>query len=647
MKRLCIYLTYDKQGIVDSYIEYMLRELKTISDRLIVVCNQPQIVSGEHFLKCADYIYYRENIGFDAGGFKDALCEYFGWNQVWEYDELVLVNDSFFGPFRPMREIFDEMNQREADFWGLTMHKEYTNLEGTRFTPEHVQSFFLVFRNKLLHSDLFKEFWESMPYYQSFSEAIEKYEKRLTKFFHDAGYTYACHADTRANDTDNIINNFNQFIMIPNELVQKRSFPFLKKQQIAYHTLDQQTQENIPLVLDYIKNHTDYDVNMIYENIIRLMNVSDLQRRLCLHYIVKDEPEKSRRQNLRIAVAVVIEYSSSFAYVMEYIEKLSGKYNILILSKSEELLTDYRKKGLKCIACIEDNRNRIADKLISFDFVCVLHDADMSSDRRPSYVGKSKFYNVWENLAGSTNYVMNVIDLFEENEKLGLLTTPGANFGDYFGNIGTGWNGRFEDVFRVIEKKQILCNLDYLKPPFEIMKNYWIRGGLFAEIRDWESNFLELLPWIWCYIAQSQGYLSGIVESERYAGMNEINKQYYLDAICTQIREQFGDFRNFVEFQEVLSKRAVVDYCEKYEKIYVYGTGEFARKFSPVMPNIEAYVVSDNQNKLEVFQGRKVFYLSEISSTKGVGLVICLDKTNQAQVVPKLLERGFKDYFCV
>ena len=97
----------------------------------------------------------------------------------------------------------------------------------------------------------------------------------------------------------------------------------------------------------------------------------------------------------------------------------------------------------------------------------------------------------------------------------------------------------------------------------------------------------------------------------------------------------------------MLSKRAVVDYCEKYEKIYVYGTGEFARKFSPVMPNIEAYVVSDNQNKLEVFQGRKVFYLSEISSTKGVGLVICLDKTNQAQVVPKLLERGFKDYFCV
>lgn len=647
MKRLCIYLTYDKQGIVDSYIEYMLEELKTISDSLIVVCNQPRIVSGEQFLKCADRIYYRENIGFDAGGFKDALCEYVGWNTVWEYDELVLVNDSFFGPFRSMREIFTEMNQREADFWGLTMHKEYTNLEGTRLTPEHVQSFFLVFRGKLLQSDLFRKFWESMPYYQSFSEAIEKYEKRLTKFFSSAGYSYTVYADTRANDTDNIINNFNQFIMIPNELVQKRSFPFLKKQQIAYHTLDQQTQENIPLVLDYIKNHTDYDVNMIYENIIRLMNVSDLQRRLCLHYILNDGPEKSRVQNLRIAVAVVIEYSSSFEYIMEYIEKLSGRYNILILSKSEALLTDYREKGLECRACIEDNRDSIVDKLTSFDLVCVLHDADMTSDKLPSYVGKSKFYNMWENLAGSTGYVMNVIDLFEENEKLGLLTIPSANFGDYFGNTGAGWNGRFEDVSRVIERKKVQCNLDYLKPPFDIIENYWIRGGLLEYIRDWESDFLELLPWMWCYVAQSQGYFSGIVESGRYAGMNEINKQYYLDAICAQIREQFGDFHNFVELREVLSKRAVTDYCQKYEKIYVYGTGEFARKFSPVMPNIEAYVVSDNQNKLPVFNDKKVLYLSEISSAESAGLVICLDKTNQAQVIPQLLERGFMNYFCV
>ena len=83
MKRLCIYLTYDKQKIIDKYIGYMLRELKTCVDYLVVVCNEEEILSGLNILKeFADEIFYRFNIGFDAGGFKDALCEYIGWDKV-------------------------------------------------------------------------------------------------------------------------------------------------------------------------------------------------------------------------------------------------------------------------------------------------------------------------------------------------------------------------------------------------------------------------------------------------------------------------------------------------------------------------------------------------------------------------------------
>ena len=41
MKRLCIYLTYDKQKVIDQYIGYILKELKTCTDYLAVVCNMP------------------------------------------------------------------------------------------------------------------------------------------------------------------------------------------------------------------------------------------------------------------------------------------------------------------------------------------------------------------------------------------------------------------------------------------------------------------------------------------------------------------------------------------------------------------------------------------------------------------------------
>ena len=109
MKRLCVYVTYDKQNIVDRYIGYMLKELRTCVDYLAVVCNQLKVVHGIEILeKYADVIFFRENKGFDTGGFKDTLCSLVGWDKILQYDELVLVNDSMYGPFKSMRLIFDE-----------------------------------------------------------------------------------------------------------------------------------------------------------------------------------------------------------------------------------------------------------------------------------------------------------------------------------------------------------------------------------------------------------------------------------------------------------------------------------------------------------------------------------------------------------
>lgn len=46
MKRLCIYVTYDYENIVDDDIGYMLKELRCMSDRVVVVCNYGHISCG-------------------------------------------------------------------------------------------------------------------------------------------------------------------------------------------------------------------------------------------------------------------------------------------------------------------------------------------------------------------------------------------------------------------------------------------------------------------------------------------------------------------------------------------------------------------------------------------------------------------------
>lgn len=51
MKCLCIYVTYDFENIVDKYIESMLRELRKLTNCLVVVCNYEKITSGIEYIQ--------------------------------------------------------------------------------------------------------------------------------------------------------------------------------------------------------------------------------------------------------------------------------------------------------------------------------------------------------------------------------------------------------------------------------------------------------------------------------------------------------------------------------------------------------------------------------------------------------------------
>ena len=89
MKRLGIYVIYDCENIVDDYIGYMLQELRKVVDCLAVVCNFKVIRRGiQNINAYADRVYYRDNTGFDAGAYKDALCRFIGWSEVSAYEEL-------------------------------------------------------------------------------------------------------------------------------------------------------------------------------------------------------------------------------------------------------------------------------------------------------------------------------------------------------------------------------------------------------------------------------------------------------------------------------------------------------------------------------------------------------------------------------
>ena len=230
MNRLCIYVTYNKENKAEAYVGYMLRALREHVTTLYVVCNYPKILNGREYVEpYADAIFYRENKGYDAGAYKDMFCTILGWDKVCQYDELILMNDSFIGPFYDLGRYFAMMNEQNCDFWGMTRSPagEY---KGVKYKfDSHIQSYFLVFRSTIIASNVFKDFWEKFIYPEKFIDAIIDFEVKLNITLKKNGFISSSLTDVWGMT---FLKDKNPILHCVSDLIRDQGFPILKKKAL-------------------------------------------------------------------------------------------------------------------------------------------------------------------------------------------------------------------------------------------------------------------------------------------------------------------------------------------------------------------------------------------------------------------------------
>lgn len=262
MNRIGIFCFYDKDGIVDGYIEFLLDELCRCLSSLVIVINGKVDAKGKLTLeKYADKIYIRENRGFDGGAYKDVIVNAIGWDKVQEYDELVLCNDTFYGPFVSFESIFNEMRNESIDFWGLNYcYNKITN---------HIQSYFLVFRKKVLcESGIIKYFNENI---NSLTNEIEDvyngFELGLFQHLVHQGYSFAAYTEN---------NPFDLYCQ-GNIGIKEFDVPILKKKAFSPESFK---KDNIMDALKYLSQNSSYDLNLILSNIRRVYNLKIIKHEI-------------------------------------------------------------------------------------------------------------------------------------------------------------------------------------------------------------------------------------------------------------------------------------------------------------------------------------------------------------------------------
>lgn len=266
-KRLGIFVFYDEAGIVDAYVEELLRGIMFELEKLIIVVNGEIVEESKLKLaRFSDYIYQRENVGYDGGAYKDVFLKYISKEELEYWDEIVMFNDTFFAPIFPWHNVFMKMQNRDIDFWGLTKHEGGGKVLGVgEKIVEHIQGYFIVCRKQIIVSKYFKLFWENLKYPISYKEAIENFEINFTVYLKKHGFVGEAYIDCFE---EKINTGFGEIVYLskPEELLEKYRLPIVKKKAIMPIACFNELEK----VLAYIQNSSDYDVNLIKIHFSRL-----------------------------------------------------------------------------------------------------------------------------------------------------------------------------------------------------------------------------------------------------------------------------------------------------------------------------------------------------------------------------------------
>lgn len=192
-KRIAFYVHYNKNSVISESDLDSLKAYKKIFDTIVFISNSPlQDEQTALIQTLCQKIIFRENVGFDFAAWKQGIEE-FGYDNIKEYDQLALVNNSTFAPVFDIKNVFGKMEKQNVDFWGITLFPEIAEkkyLKANKIT-EHLQSYFVVFEKKVIESTALKEFFDHLKMSAEFTDAVLNGEVELTKFMAQKGYTYA------------------------------------------------------------------------------------------------------------------------------------------------------------------------------------------------------------------------------------------------------------------------------------------------------------------------------------------------------------------------------------------------------------------------------------------------------------------------
>jgi hypothetical protein len=195
MKTLVIYVFHQLNDRVNKFFDAIFRDDKI---DFLIVCNSLSIN-----LSLPDYIkvHYRENIGYDFGGWSDGILTH---DLYKNYDNFIFVNSSVIGPYLPSyykgkwTDVYIEGLKNGVKLFGSTINCCFSVYGPTKIEPDkhsHVQSYIFSMDREALDYLIKNEIFSNKVYTTDFVELVINKEIKMSQLIVKNGWNIGCLMD--------------------------------------------------------------------------------------------------------------------------------------------------------------------------------------------------------------------------------------------------------------------------------------------------------------------------------------------------------------------------------------------------------------------------------------------------------------------
>lgn len=506
------------------------------------------------------------------------------------YRNLILFDDGAYGPLCPIDDIVNRMYGEPVDFWGFSAEPgTIEDPEGLRTTPPYIHGEFLAFKRTILGFDGFYEFW-NRPSVRDSEDADSNYEKEITAFLEQNGFKWRAFVDYSKMKNRgkgpipyDILMPYDSICMFKNPFLLRKAFS-----TCASDLLKHTSGYGLRSVMEHIDRETEYPVDLIWDDILHQFSICDLKDSMKLIEIVPSRGNDDRPIGKKACVIAHLFYEDKLDESIPYLKNIPEGIDLYVTTSSEmkkqiiKRLLESDGIGYRSIIVCRNRGREQAALLVEcreivkgYDYLCFLHDKKTPGLISSTYASGSAFQNVlFENLLSSGGFIRRVIELFENNPRLGLLSPPNPRHGIYSSTIGMEWTCNFEEELKLFDKLGAdVSLLDATKQPFTLGTSFWCRTDALKKLfdYDWRYDDFDSEPIVpdgtmmhaiersFAFLAQENGYYSEWIMSDRYASTDLQNLQMISETLMSVCRRISGRVQAYDEygpiFEDAMSRK--------------------------------------------------------------------------------------------